>query len=104
MRIGVCELIHSFRIVTLAGKFFRALDGGAKPGEAIGMIQPTVPESIAQKVLSQQALDGSVGGGKDAIYDSVRLSTLMRLIRVRGHLESRLDPLGLQTPTKQKVD
>ena len=33
-----------------------------------------------------------------AVLDSIRALMLIRSYRVRGHLEARLDPLGLQTP------
>ncbi|WP_048861975.1 2-oxoglutarate dehydrogenase E1 component, partial [Acidisphaera rubrifaciens] len=35
---------------------------------------------------------------RSAVIDSIRALMVIRTYRVRGHLEARLDPLGLQTP------
>ncbi len=36
--------------------------------------------------------------GRPAVLDSIRALMLIRIYRVRGHLEANLDPLGLQKP------
>src|SRR6185437_15485162 len=40
----------------------------------------------------------SVEQAHAAIRDSIRALMLVRVYRVRGHLEAKLDPLGLQVP------
>jgi 2-oxoglutarate dehydrogenase E1 component len=44
--------------------------------------------------------DGTLDAGaiRAAVIDSIRALMLIRTYRVRGHLEARLDPLGLQVP------
>src|SRR5690606_19043199 len=37
-----------------------------------------------------------IGDVQQAVVDSIRALTLIRSYRVRGHLEARLDPLGLE--------
>ncbi len=51
------------------------------PGAAAPAAMPTSPEQV-----------------RDAILPSVRALMLIRSYRVRGHLEARLDPLGLTVP------
>ncbi len=58
-----------------------AKPGPVKPGEARGAAEAPAPAAI-----------------RAAADDSLRAMQLIRAYRVRGHLEARLDPLGLQIP------
>ncbi len=44
------------------------------------------------------AVEPSLAQARAAILDSIRALMLIRVYRVRGHLEAKLDPLGLQVP------
>jgi len=47
----------------------------------------------------KRTLDGiTVDEARAAVIDSIRALMMIRTYRVRGHLEARLDPLGLQVP------
>ncbi len=48
----------------------------------------------APVVLERRSTDR----GRAAVLDSIRALMLIRIYRVRGHLEANLDPLGLQKP------
>jgi 2-oxoglutarate dehydrogenase E1 component len=50
----------------------------------------------AQAAKTEAGLDPAAVRG--AVVDSIRALMLIRTYRVRGHLEARLDPLGLQVP------
>ena len=58
----------------------------------------------APKAVKGKAAPGAAPGGatpdqvRAAATDSLRALMLIRAYRVRGHLEAKLDPLGLQTP------
>jgi 2-oxoglutarate dehydrogenase E1 component len=49
--------------------------------------RPSAPATVAPPAASL-----------DSIRDSIRALMLIRVYRVRGHLEAKLDPLGLQVP------
>ena len=55
---------------------------------------------IAKKPSKSEAAPAPAGGVPDraAILDSIRALMMVRVYRVRGHLEAKLDPLGLQAP------
>jgi 2-oxoglutarate dehydrogenase E1 component len=59
----------------------------------------TVP---AQTVAPRSAAgaEAATGNTRAAIVDSIRALMLIRVFRVRGHLEAKLDPLGLKQPQK----
>ena len=53
-------------------------------------------DSAAAGAADRRALsDSSI---RSATQDSIRALMMIRVFRVRGHLEARLDPLGLQVP------
>ncbi|MBV9654843.1 MAG: 2-oxoglutarate dehydrogenase E1 component [Acetobacteraceae bacterium] len=52
------------------------------------------PPAAAPMVLERQGVER----GRAAVLDSIRALMLIRAYRVRGHLEAKLDPLGLQKP------
>ncbi len=59
----------------------------------------------ARPAEGRRAADGRAGAAtldpasiRAAVIDSIRALMLIRTYRVRGHLEARLDPLGLQVP------
>ncbi|MBS0562774.1 MAG: 2-oxoglutarate dehydrogenase E1 component, partial [Proteobacteria bacterium] len=62
------------------------------------------PPAAAPRAAGRRATDGAAAGGLDpaqvraAVIDSIRALMMIRTYRVRGHLEARLDPLGLQVP------
>jgi 2-oxoglutarate dehydrogenase E1 component len=58
---------------------------------------------VAKKPGKPEAPPSAVGGLPDprtraSILDSIRALMMVRVYRVRGHLEAKLDPLGLQAP------
>jgi 2-oxoglutarate dehydrogenase E1 component len=58
---------------------------------------------VAKKPGKAEAAPAPAGGLPDsrtraAILDSIRALMMVRVYRVRGHLEAKLDPLGLQAP------
>ena len=53
---------------------------------------PVVP------VASDRRAAGDTASIRAATLDSIRALMMIRVFRVRGHLEARLDPLGLQVP------
>ena len=48
----------------------------------------------------RRATDSSAAEVRAATVDSIRALMMIRAFRVRGHLEARLDPLGLQVPKR----
>ncbi len=58
--------------------------GGARPAAAPTAERRTMPASME--------------GVRAATLDSIRALMMIRVYRVRGHLEAKLDPLGLQIP------
>ncbi len=68
-------------------------EGGGAPG-------PGVAEagSAAARVAEGREVAASAAVIRAAALDSLRALMLIRAYRVRGHLEARLDPLGLQVP------
>ena len=61
-----------------------------------GGFAPAEEAKPAPKKGEQRATDPAVV--RQAALDSIRALMLIRSYRVRGHLEARLDPLGLQVP------
>ena len=53
--------------------------------------RPAPAQAAATGEIAPEAIRG-------AIVDSIRALMLVRVYRVRGHLEAKLDPLGLQVP------
>jgi len=64
---------------------FSALSSGALPNAALSR-------------AASPAASASLADARAATLDSIRALMLIRAYRVRGHLEARLDPLGLQVP------
>jgi 2-oxoglutarate dehydrogenase E1 component len=60
-------------------------------GEAAGVVEPLAPFAPAAEAPPAELI-------RAAARDSLRALMLIRAYRVRGHLEARLDPLGLQVP------
>jgi 2-oxoglutarate dehydrogenase E1 component len=58
---------------------------------------PTEPVSLARKAGAETLSAAEV---RAATLDSLRALMLIRAYRVRGHLEARLDPLGLTEPKR----
>ncbi|GGG16291.1 2-oxoglutarate dehydrogenase subunit E1 [Caldovatus sediminis] len=56
------------------------------------------PEPEAPVARKAAAPEEAVEAQRQAVVDSIRALMLIRSYRVRGHLEARLDPLGLQQP------
>src|SRR5271166_3809982 len=56
----------------------------------------TARPAAARRDAAQPSLDAA--SVRAAVIDSIRALMLIRTYRVRGHLEARLDPLGLQVP------
>jgi 2-oxoglutarate dehydrogenase E1 component len=52
----------------------------------------------AAPVADRRASPASVESVRAATLDSIRALMMIRVYRVRGHLEAKLDPLGLQIP------
>ena len=65
-----------------------------RPETRIELDPPAVPEKPAK--TDKTAADPAAQ--RAAILDSLRALMLIRTYRVRGHLEAKLDPLGLQVP------
>ncbi len=55
-------------------------------------------EAVAPAAVAAAAVPVEAGASLAAIRDSIRALMLVRVYRVRGHLEAKLDPLGLQVP------
>jgi 2-oxoglutarate dehydrogenase E1 component len=66
----------------------RSAPNGAATAPAAGAFKPSV--SMTRAEAASHAHDDAV--------NSIRALMLIRAYRVRGHLEAKLDPLGLQTP------
>jgi 2-oxoglutarate dehydrogenase E1 component len=62
-------------------------------GEAL---VPPPPAAAAQ--ATERRAPAAMEGVRAATLDSIRALMMVRVYRVRGHLEARLDPLGLQVP------
>jgi 2-oxoglutarate dehydrogenase E1 component len=56
---------------------------------------PAAPRPAA---TAERRVPASMEGVRAATLDSIRALMMIRVYRVRGHLEARLDPLGLQIP------
>jgi 2-oxoglutarate dehydrogenase E1 component len=56
------------------------------------------PEPEAPAVRKAATPEEAAEAQRQAVLDSIRALMLIRSYRVRGHLEARLDPLGLQQP------
>ncbi len=54
------------------------------------------PETVSRPSAAPSA--PAPAASLDSIRDSIRALMLVRVYRVRGHLEAKLDPLGLQVP------
>ncbi len=82
----------------------RALLSGLEPGRGNGAAQPADRTATGGNGISVAAVAAGVTGGRDitasdlraATLDSIRALMLIRAYRVRGHLEAKLDPLGLK--------
>ena len=70
-------------------------------------VEPAAPRAAPAPVQDRPGPKGagvpSAGAVRAAADDSLRAMQMIRAYRVRGHLEARLDPLGLQIP-KQHAD
>ena len=84
-------------------EFFRTLEDPApkkpswdrEPTKVIGALDGDAtlkPANAKPQVIDKKALDA-------AALDAVRAQQLIRAYRVRGHLNARLDPLGIEQPT-----
>jgi len=77
---------------------------GALNDEARAVLTDASGASWAPRVREVAAAPTPAAGGatpsqvRAAVVDSLRALMLIRAYRVRGHLEARLDPLGLQVP------
>ncbi len=61
--------------------------------------EPAAPKDTKGKPAATPAMQGATPEQvRAAATDSLRALMLIRAYRVRGHLEARLDPLGLQVP------
>ena len=58
---------------------------------------PAVQAKI-EKTLAQKAPQASAADTQSAARDSIRALMLIRAYRIRGHLQSNLDPLGIEPP------
>ena len=70
------------------GKLFQALDTGVAPS---GMVAGQGGRPVAAAMISAAAV-------RAATTDSIRALMMVRVYRVRGHMEAKLDPLGLAPP------
>jgi 2-oxoglutarate dehydrogenase E1 component len=60
-------------------------------------VEGLVANAVAAPVAGQ-ALGATAEQVRAAVIDSIRALMIIRIYRVRGHLEAKLDPLGLQQP------
>ena len=58
--------------------------------------RPSVFETVSTEAAPRQAQPPALADTHAATLDSIRALMLIRAYRVRGHLEARLDPLGLK--------
>ena len=80
---------------------FAALDDDARAilTDATGASwapRPSVFETVSTEAAPKQPASPAPAETHAAILDSIRALMLIRAYRVRGHLEARLDPLGLK--------
>jgi 2-oxoglutarate dehydrogenase E1 component len=54
--------------------------------------------STGTAVVADRRASGGEASVRAAVVDSIRALMMIRVYRVRGHLEAQLDPLGLQKP------
>ncbi|MBV9778238.1 MAG: 2-oxoglutarate dehydrogenase E1 component, partial [Acetobacteraceae bacterium] len=62
------------------------------------VLEEATGASWAPRPVRPEPVPAPVGDLRAAIIPSLRALMLVRSYRVRGHLEARLDPLGLQVP------
>lgn len=61
--------------------------------------EPDAPAPAARRATDSPAVQAATAeAARRQVLDSLRALMLIRSYRVRGHLEARLDPLGLTTP------
>ena len=66
--------------------------------------EPSAEANAARSSALAAVAQGGVAT-RSAIVDSIRALMMIRVYRVRGHLEAKLDPLGLQVPkTHSELD
>ena len=89
------------------GELFAALNDEARSVLTDAAGASWAPRRVAFGEAETTAPDGKAGAAaagatleqvRAAANDSIRALMLIRAYRVRGHLEARLDPLGLQVP------
>jgi 2-oxoglutarate dehydrogenase E1 component len=80
------------------GELFGALNDESRSvlTDAVGASWAPRPAAFAEPEAAPAAL--SAEAVRAAVLDSIRALMLIRAYRVRGHLEARLDPLGLTVP------
>ncbi len=76
---------------------------GASWSPRASSVEGSLGEVAASGGMAALAQGGAAT--RSAIVDSIRALMMIRVYRVRGHLEARLDPLGLQVPkTHSELD
>ncbi|HEY5301423.1 MAG TPA: thiamine pyrophosphate-dependent enzyme, partial [Acetobacteraceae bacterium] len=73
---------------------------GALNEDSRAVLEDATGASWAPQPVSTEAPTPAAPAGRAAIISSLRALMLIRSYRVRGHLEARLDPLGLQVPPR----
>ncbi len=63
--------------------------------EEVSATVTKLPTSAARSTRESHSGDGSAAPNPQAIMDAIRAMMLIRVFRVRGHLNAKLDPLGL---------
>ena len=64
----------------------------------LGDVEAGGARPVAAPTAERRTMPASMEGVRAATLDSIRALMMIRVYRVRGHLEAKLDPLGLQIP------
>jgi len=74
--------------------------GASWAPQTFNVVEPEAKSAVkAGKPVADAPSGATADQVRAAALDSLRALMLIRAYRVRGHLEAKLDPLGLQTPT-----
>ncbi len=104
---GAAEAMNDLRGASWAPRKPAFLNGNGRDGAASpvgnGASNGAVPAAQVPQGEASLAGEASIEALRAAARDSVRALTMVRAYRVRGHMESDLDPLGLK-PIKPHAD